>query len=157
MKKKVLGALLTACMLLQSTSVLAAGGTTQSVSSAGTQTCTVDMTVDSTFSVTIPKSIVLDGSTGAGSYTVKCTGSLGYKDCIKVVPDATFNMSDGSTNTIKATVTQNKTGFVRADRTPSNVQEKVGTDITGSIASTPQPGIWNGTFNFTISTEKLTN
>lgn len=156
MKKRVLGALLTACMLLQSTSVFAADST-QSVSSAGTQTCTVDMTVDSTFSVTIPKSIVLDGSTGAGSYTVKCTGDLGYKDCIKVVPDTTFNLSDGSANTIKATITQEKTGFVRTDRTPGTGQVKIGTDITGKIASTPQPGIWNGTFNFTISTEKLSN
>ena len=46
---------------------------------------------------------------------------------------------------------------MRTDRTPSNMQVKVGTDIIGSIASTPQPGVWNGTFNFTISTEKLTN
>lgn len=28
-----------------------------------------------------------------------------YYACIKVVPDATFNLSDGSANTIKTTIT----------------------------------------------------
>ncbi len=156
MKKKILGTLLTACILLQSMSVLAAD-TSTTVTTAGTQTCSVGMTVDSTFSVIIPKSIVLDGTTGVGSYTIKCTGDLGYKDAIKVAPATSFILSDGSSNTITATVTQDNTSFVRSDRTVSTGQVTLGTNVTGTITATPEPGIWSGTLNFTISIQKLTS
>lgn len=98
---------------------------------------------NSTFSVTIPKNISLNGNTGKGSYNIKVNGTFYYNDTLTVIPSSSFKMIDKSgISNINASVTQDTTTF-----TKSNLASTKGT-IT--LSKSKFAGSYTGTFNFAI-------
>lgn len=107
----------------------------------------------STFTVTIPKQIVL-GETKTSDYNVNVKGDISSDKQVKVAPDAKFNMSDtGKVGTrkadVEATVTQNEIVW-----SSTEVCKADGTDKEGNVAALGlTSGSWAGTFEFSISLE----
>ena len=96
----------------------------------------------SSFSVIIPKTIILDGKTKSATYEVLVNGNIGGIENVNVIPDSEFVMSQKGKNDIKAIVTQDKTSWV---------YNEFETKANGSIAANDMTaGSWKGTFNFTI-------
>lgn len=105
------------------------------------------MTVNkaSEFEITIPKEIVLDGSTGTATYKVKAKGDIAGDQSLTVTPDADFILSEaGGKANVTATVTQTDTEY---DYTELQGE---GTEYNGNIAATLTAGEWSGKFNFNI-------
>ena len=99
------------------------------------------------FSVIIPKQIVLDGNTGKADYTVSVNGVFYYNDTLTVKPKSSFVMTDRSNiSTMRANVNQIKTGFTKEDDISN------GCIANGSVQADRAnfAGLWNGTFNFDI-------
>ena len=112
----------------------------------GTNAVNVYAQIGSSYTVTIPKTITLDGSTKTGSYTVSVAGDIAGDETVKVVPDASFKMSQTDKADVTASVTQDKTAW--------EVSE-FGTAGNGSIsASDLSAGAWNGTFIFNVGLEE---
>ena len=107
---------------------------------------------DSTFNVTIPKNIVLDGNTGTGNYEVFVNGNIveGESAIINVIPDTNFqlkNLVNISKSSRNAYVSQDKISWeyddiVKGIKTKGVIQAN---NITA--------GKWQGNFNFKVSIE----
>ena len=103
--------------------------------------------VESSFSVLIPKVIVLDGNQGNADYDITVNGAFYYNDTLTVKPANSFTMTDRSNiSQMKANILQSKQNFMKSDITSS------GAKTTGSIQvdRTHFAGSWTGTFNFDI-------
>ncbi len=99
------------------------------------------------FSVIIPKQIILDGSTGTADYDIIVNGTFYYNDILTVKPDANFILTDRSKiSSMTGIVSQIKTGFTKEDNVSS------GAIASGSISVNRRyfSGLWTGTFNFDI-------
>ena len=117
----------------------------------------VTVTQGSTFSVSIPKEVVLDGTangTNAATYKLTVSGNIASNETINVVPDTSFKMSDVKKvkADINATVAQPITKFVDAqvnDEAADTIHlgETTGTITVEGLTS----GSWEGSFNFNIS------
>jgi hypothetical protein len=126
---------------------------------APTNDVSVSVTQGSTFSVTIPKTIVLNGTAGAANeaqYDVKVSGNIASNETINVVPVTSFKMSDvkGVKAQLDATVTQTYTKFVDSQVTiSSSVKDTMAIgDTTGKVSvANLTSGSWTGNFNFAIS------
>lgn len=107
----------------------------------------------STFTVTIPKTVTLDGATKTSDYTVNVKGDISSDKEVSVAPDTTFAMKDKSEAIVKkddvtATVTQDATVWSSAEVCVANT----GTDKNGNIeAKDLTAGTWEGVFNFDIA------
>ncbi len=104
----------------------------------------------SVFSVSIPKSITLDGRTGNADYVITVSGVFYYNDTLTVKPTASFIMADrNSISTMQANVVQDKTGFTKEDGVAN------GTTAKGSVQAdqTYFAGLWQGSFHFDIKFE----
>lgn len=142
---------------------------------APTNACEVYATQASTFSVIIPKTIILNGKkdeANTGAYVVTAKGNIGGAETIHVVPDASFKMSQEGKEDIDATVTQAKVNFVvaeradekfaagmTADNTAKGVDATDGATADGLVEVTNlSAGSWAGQFNFNIEivTDDLT-
>ena len=153
--KVLTGTLATAMLVSGTVPAYAATGTsgtnstlavTTTEAKEGTNAVNVYAQIGSSYTVTIPKTITLDGSTKTGSYTVSVAGDIAGDEAVKVVPDASFKMSQTDKADVTASVTQDKTAW--------EVSE-FGTAGNGSIsASRLTAGAWNGTFNFNVGLEK---
>lgn len=123
---------------------------TTEISSDSVSETSVYASVKREFTVTIPKSLTLDGTTKKGSYTVNVVGSIAGTDKISVVPDETFKLSSSGVSDITASINQDKTEW--------SYDEIIGSDAiigNGTIdASDLSAGKWNGTFNFNINLEE---
>lgn len=126
-----------------------------SAATSETNTKSVDVyaTQGSTYSVKIPKTIILDGSTGNGAYRVSVKGNISGNQTVKVIPDSTFVLSEVATvnakSDITAVVTQSKTAW-----TTSELSDSTWATQNASIAVSPMSaGSWHGTFGFTVSIE----
>ena len=100
------------------------------------------------FSVVIPKQIILDGNTGRANYTVSVDGVFYYNDNLTVKPEGSFILTDRSNiSRMTGTVNQPKINFVKSD---------LNSLYSGSISvdRINFSGLWNGTFNFDIKFEK---
>ena len=98
---------------------------------------------NSTFSVTIPKTISLNGLTGKGNYNVKVNGTFYYNDTLTVTPSNSFTLKDkNNINTLQTNVTQTTTSF-----TKNNLGSTSGSI---SLNKTKFAGKYDGTFNFNI-------
>lgn len=134
---------------------------------APTNACEVYATQASTFSVVIPKTIILNGKkdeANTGAYVVTAKGNIGGAETIHVVPDAAFKMSQEGKEDIDATVTQAITNFVVTERaddklvgtmTTANTAKGVdavdGATADGLVEVTNlSAGSWAGQFNFNI-------
>ena len=126
-----------------------------STATSETNTKSVDVyaTQGSTYSVKIPKTIILDGSTGNGAYRVSVKGNISGNQTEKVIPYSTFVLSEVATVSAKsdiiAVVTQAKTAW-----TTSELSDSTWATQSASIAASPMSaGSWHGTFGFTVSIE----
>lgn len=117
-----------------------------------TQQSSVDAQVKSSYKVTIPKSIVINGKTKKASYYVKVTGDISDSQIVKVVPanKVTLNSTSSASNKKTAqegTIVQNKTEWHWDD---------VDTDAAGTItAEGLSAGKWRGSFAFDIKVEDI--
>ena len=105
----------------------------------------VYLTKISTYTVTIPKTVILDGETDTGHYAVKVDGNFAGKEQVVVMPDETFAMSQDGKDDIYATIEQDKTEW------KYNELETIATGTVQAIDATA--GSWNGSFNFNINLE----
>ena len=126
-----------------------------STATSETNTKSVDVyaTQGSTYSVKIPKVIILDGATGNGAYRVSVKGNISSNQTVKVIPDSTFVLSEVATADAKtdiiARVTQAKTAW-----TTSELSDSTWATQDATIAVSPlTAGSWHGTFGFTVSIE----
>lgn len=159
MKNKILTSLMAATMVMGSTMpVFAATTATDTINetqveSGITRPVEVTYTQSSTFTVTIPKTIALDGSTKTADYDVNVKGDIASDKQVKVAPNTTFKMVDQSKaakkkTDVDASVTQTETTW---SSTEVNVTT-TGTTKTGNISATGlTSGSWKGTFNFSIA------
>ena len=85
------------------TSVFASTEKTQITNTSESLATDVYFNQDSSFSVTIPKTVVLD-SQKTSAYTVTVTGDISSDETINVTPDSTFLMKGQSANNTKADV-----------------------------------------------------
>ena len=97
-----------------------------------------------TYSVIIPKTVVLDGINGIGKYTVSVKGNIDNRDFIKVIPDNSFTMKNAYLSPITAIVQQEVTSFTNQNNIKS------GAKTTGTITAKSLAGKWSGNFNFNI-------
>ena len=97
-----------------------------------------------TYSVIIPKTVVLDGINGIGKYTVSVKGNIDNRDFIKVIPDNSFTMKNAYLSPITATVQQEVTSFTNQNNIKS------GAKTIGTITAKSLAGKWSGNFNFNI-------
>lgn len=110
-----------------------------------TEEVRVNVDVASSFTITIPKEIVLDGNTGKANYVVNAKGDIAGDQKITVTPDASFTLSEtGGKANVTATVTQANTEY---DYTKLQGD---GTEYDGNISATLTAGEWSGKFNFNI-------
>ncbi len=134
---------------------------TDSTATAETKNATVNVyaTQASTYSVKIPKTVVLNGADGSGAYRIGVKGNIAGNQTITVAPvdkDAekegvNFSLAEQGTvsqkSNITASIEQAKTAFVQS--------EISATDWTTTDATISAPaitaGAWTGTFDFNIS------
>ncbi len=98
--------------------------------------------IASEYKVTIPKTVVLSGTSKAASYYVKVEGDIAGYEKILVTPDSTFNLRTPGKDNQEANVNQDKVSWTVHD---------FDRDANGTISA---PGItagkWLGAFNFNI-------
>ena len=156
------GSLALALILTMSVTAMAAGTTTSQVdasyhdiSGSGTENCTVSASQASSFSVSIPKNIVLNGSDGTAAYTVTVTGNISGTEALSVQPDSVFTLSQPGKSNLSAAVgqfTSSTKQTVKATWVYSELA--AGSTAYGYVSvgpSTPvTAGSWSGTFDFII-------
>lgn len=159
MKNKILTSLMAATMVMGSTMPVFAATTAQQTVNqteaepGTTRETEVTYTQSSTFTVTIPKTIALDGSTKTADYDVNVKGDIASDKQVKVAPDTTFKMVDQSKAAKKKTDVD--ASVTQAETTWSSTEVNVtttGTTKTGNISATGlTSGSWKGTFNFSVA------
>lgn len=96
----------------------------------------------SIYSVTIPKTIVLSGTTKDAKYCVKAEGDIAGYETLYIIPDDNFYLHSVNKNAILSSVSQDKIGWKYND---------FDIDANGLIeADNITAGKWTGTFNFNI-------
>lgn len=117
--------------------------------------CEAYLTKASTFSVVIPKKIILDGSkteNNSGAYSVTVKANMGGDDIISVIPDAGFNFRQPGKKDVAATVSQPKTTFQINDGLVTEENVESGNTTTGTVSVAKiTSGKWSGNFNFSIA------
>lgn len=151
---KTLAAALAVSSMLASSGgqVYAAVDSTKDVATPSTESCNVSATLETLWSVNIPKHVTLDvdsaAKTGAADYTVSVRGQIEPSHSITVEPDSSFAMSCDDVS-LTATVAQEVTSFSGKTLTldtPSTT--------SGNIAvSGLKGGTYSGNFNFHIAEE----
>ena len=116
--------------------------TPQEVSEASTQNVSVDASVASEFSVSVPKTIQLDGSRKTAAYKVTCNGDFPANKKVTVTPAANVTLSSVNKDNVVAIISQDKTEWRYDDSA-----EGTGTITAEGLTA----GIWEGIFNFNIA------
>jgi hypothetical protein len=99
---------------------------------------------ESSFSVIIPKTIVLDGESCQATSEIEVSGTLYCNDHVDVIPDKSFTMNDKyNIRNINVTIAQSQTTFTKDTMGKSEYTIKTS---TSNIA-----GEWSGTFNYSIT------
>ena len=81
-----------------------------------TEETRVTVTKESVFEITIPKEVVLDGSTSKADYVINAKGDIAGDQILTIVPDSTFTMSEtGGKADITANITQSNTYYKYQD------------------------------------------
>lgn len=137
--------------------------------------CTVYAEVGSSFKVTIPKHIIMDGSTKTGEYKINVTGDIAGDQFVKVVPASSFEMIQPGKDNVTTTIKQETTMFRGANYVPDvdgtttvkmadapNAESEDPAEATGYLYADGDAengserltaGAWNGNFDFAISLE----
>ena len=128
-------------------------GTRNTITNEGDFDTYVYVSQQSTFSVVVPKVLVLDGQTGYADYQVSVLGNIAGKETIGVIPNDSFEMKDidGVKANIVANVSQDKTSFA--------YDEIINKTTTNGSISAPSisAGRWNGISNFNILVQNNLN
>ena len=166
MKKKAVLAIALVCTMIPGMTCLADGTSTpatttseQTINDASTASANVTVTGhESTFEVTLPKTIVADADRDTGdlsvNYTISVTGDISGTEYVEVLPDASFTLSQSNKANIIASVSQSKTAFRDStySGTLGTTEVKMGSDVTGSISAAGlSAGEWTGVLNFSIA------
>ncbi len=110
-----------------------------------TNSANVFAEIGSEYKVTIPKVVVLSGTSKAASYYVKVAGDIAGYEKVTVTPDDNFKLYASGKDSQEATINQDKTTWRVSD---------FDTDANGTIsAPTITAGKWTGAFNFNINLE----
>jgi len=172
MKAKKIFVVLATCTLLAS-SVLpvyaknitdsVALSVNQEISENSENSCKVTVSQGSSFVVSIPKDVSLNGKKGEenkGIYTVSVKGNIDANDIIKVIPDVSFKLKDnsGKKADIVANISQSVQSFqigdvASADKVTITEENIVSGVSTTGVISTDElsAGNWTGFFNIKIS------
>ena len=111
----------------------------------------VEVVVASTFSVKIPKKVILSGETKVGDYTVSVKGDIGGNEKITVAPTSgSIAMTQAGKADVTATVTQTKTEWGFAEVEPDNYNSTTGSISAGGATA----GTWTGLVTFSIQLEE---
>lgn len=122
----------------------------QETNASGSKTAVVKYDQASSFTVTIPKSIVLDSNKTA-TYNVKVKGDILGNEIITVVPDATVTLNDANgKDPVTGTINQVKTEFLCNEITADDGCSTDGKITADSLTS----GNWSGVFRFSIDVDK---
>lgn len=158
MKMKKLASVLAAALMMTAVPVTSQAETTYEEKDSGTNmgqsftgSATVTFGQTPSFTVKIPKTIILD-TDGAGKYTVGVKGQIPSKYAVSVVPDETITMEEenGLLDDITADVTAGKTEWKAAELNPDTYAEN--TENTIQMQSIDY-GKFEGTLNFNVSAE----
>ena len=119
-----------------------------------TQNTLVYVSQASTFSVKIPKSIILNGEKtndgiNKGEYVVTVLGNIGGNEIVNVIPEYNFLMHQLGKNSLNANVTQDKLEWKH------NEFNVLGNGVVSTNEMTA--GSWNGSFTFNINLETYNN
>ncbi len=130
----------------------------------GAQSATVYAKVGSSFSVTIPKVIVLKGVRGGvskASYKVDVDGDIAGNEYVLVKPDATFAMKQAGKADVTADVAQTLVKYRAYNYTAGLADGEAvmaadqadaiaAGEGAGTVSATLTAGKWQGAFNFDI-------
>lgn len=100
----------------------------------------VNADIKSSYTVTIPKKIVLDGKTKTGDYTVDVVGDIAANQNVSVEPDAKVTLQSNNKSSVQANISQDKTVWTTKNMLTAGNGTIDAKDITA--------GLWMGTFNF---------
>ena len=129
------------------------------ITADSTEEVKVYATQASTFSVKIPKVIILDGQAGTAKYQVSVKGNINGEEMVSVVPTASFKMSQSGKADITATTTQTVQNFVNTtlaehlnESHMNGVKPDAFITTEGDVSVAGMTaGSWAGTTNFNIS------
>ena len=123
----------------------------QETNASGSKAAVVKYDQASSFTVTIPKSIVLNSNKTA-NYNVKVKGDVLGNEIITVIPDQTVTLNDANgKDPVTGNITQEKTEF-----SSTEVNQIDGTKTNGNIAADNlTSGDWSGNFTFSINTNQI--
>ncbi len=108
-----------------------------------TNTSNVFAKLASIYKVTIPKTIVLSGTSKKANYFVKVEGDIAGYEEVEVIPEEKFNLYSKGKDLVPASISQDKTSWKVSN---FNI------DANGLIqANDITAGKWTGTFNFNIA------
>ena len=132
-------------------------------STDGAQSANVYAKIASTYSVTIPKVIVLKGVKGSAStatYKIDVDGDIAGNEYILVEPDYTALLHQGGKSDVNMDITQNLIKYRANNYTESLQSREVKIANTedviadgegeGTVSATLTAGRWTGVFNFNI-------
>ncbi len=161
MKNKLLALITSGIILLAGAfPCFAENATSQTANSDGTSNCTVNATIVSTYSVSLPATLTLSYNEGTGkyenSYTVGVKGVIGDNQYISVVPDSSFTVRNSSgissgTAAVAQTKTKWKNSASAADETLINAATYATTNGSVSVELPNVADTYSGTFTFTYS------
>ena len=122
------------------------------IATSGTENVEVYASQGSSFSVMIPKVIILDGVNGNGAYSVAVKGNIAGNQSINVNGQDSFKLSEQTSETTKKADITAQLSQVKNTWNHSEINKDRYTYTTGSIAADDiSAGLWKGAFNFTIS------
>jgi len=132
----------------------------------GTHTVDVYATQASTFSLKLPKQVILDGAyaadkTYSGAYQISATGNIAGDEQLTVVNDASFALQQAGKEDITATVTQAKNTFRNTtDTVGATVVNGLNLDTPVTIDGTVSAqgitaGSWSGNFNIAVALTEI--
>jgi hypothetical protein len=122
------------------------------ITTSGIENVEVYASQGSSFSVMIPKVIILDGVNGKGAYSVAVKGNIAGNQSIHVDGPDSFKLSEQTTETTKKSDITAQLEQVKNTWNQSEINKDTYTYTTGAInAADISAGLWKGVFNFTIS------
>ena len=113
---------------------------------------TVDAQVKSSYKVTLPKAIVISGTTKKASYYVKVEGDLSDSQFVRVTPASKVELNSTSSSANKKGTQE---GIISQDKTDW-YWDNIDTDAVGTItADGLSAGKWTGKFAFNIELKEI--
>ena len=110
------------------------------------ETTNIYATIASEFNVLIPKTVILDGISKIGHYSVRVSGDIASNEFIKVIPDNFLTLSSINKDSIIGLINQDKIEWSYYDTNIDGIGTIEANDMTA--------GKWNGTFNFNVKLER---